>query len=121
MPGSPAPVAATVTVSAHAAERCPHWVTQGLGLHAARGELDRLRATGEISAREPAWLEAANPAPCYLLIGGATVLPLMAQAGGWVTTTYIPRRTLTPTRRDAQSTHKASPAARKRVQRRTRC
>ena len=121
MLGSPAPIAATVTVSAHAAERCRHRVKPGLGLHAARGEFERLRANGEISAREPAWLGAANPAPYYLLIGGAIVLPLLRRrAAGW-------RRPasrsgpLTPTRREAQSTHTASLAARKRAQRRTRC
>ena len=121
MLGSPAPIAATVTVSAHAAERCRHRVKPGLGLHAARGELERLRAKGEISAREPAWLDAANPAPYYLLSGDAIVLPLLPHAGGWVATTCVTQRTLTPTRRDAQSTHTASRAARKRAQRRTRC
>ena len=119
MLGSPAPIAATVTVSAHAAQRCRHRVKPGLGLHAARGEFVRLRAKGEISAREPAWLGASNPAPHYLLSGGAIVLP--AQAGGWVATTCVTQRPLTPTRRDAQSTHTASRAARKRAQRRIRC
>ena len=111
----------TVTVSAHAAQRCRHRVKPGLGLHAARGELERLRAMGEISAREPAWLDAANPAPYYLLSGGAIVLPLLPQADGWVATTCVTQRTLTPTRREAESTHTASRAARKRAQRRTRC
>ena len=121
MLGSPAPIAETVTVSAHAAERYRHRVKPGLDLHAARGELERLRAMGEISAREPAWLDAANPAPYYLLIGDAIVLPLLPQAGGWVATTCVTQRTLTPTRREAQSAHTASLAARKRAQRRTRC
>jgi hypothetical protein len=117
MLGSPAPTAATVTVSAHAAERYRHRVQPGLGLHAARGELERPRAMGEISAREPAWLHAASPTPDDLLIGGAIALP---QAGGWVATTCVARRMLTPTRRDRQSTHKPLRAARRRAQRRTR-
>jgi hypothetical protein len=121
MLGSPAPIADTVTVSPHTAEHYRHRVKQGLDRDAPRGELERPRATGKISAREPAWLHAANPTPCYLLIGGAIVLPLLAQAGGWVTTTYVTQRTLTPTRRDAQSTRTATRAARKRAQRRTRC
>ena len=120
MLGSPAPIAETMTVSAHAAERYRHRVKQGLGLHAARGKFERLRAIGEISTREPACLGAANPAPCYLLIGGAIVLPLLRQAGGWVATICVTLGTLTPTRREAQSTHKATRAARKRAQRRTR-
>ena len=120
MLGSPAPIAATVTVSAHAAERYRHRVKQGLGLHAARGKFERLRAIGEISTREPACLGAANPAPYYLLIGDAIVLPLLPQAHGWVAATYVTQRPLTPTRREAQSAHTASLAARKRAQRRTR-
>jgi len=120
MPGSPAAIAATVTVSAHAAERSPHQVKPSLDRDAPRGELERLRATGEISAQEPAWLHAANLGQYYLLIG-AIVPPLLPQADGWVATTWVTPRTLTPTRRDAQSTHTASRAARERAQRRTRC
>jgi hypothetical protein len=81
MLGSPAPIAETVTLGAHAAERYQHQVKPRLDLDAARAELERLRAIGEISAREPAWLDAANPAPYYLLVGGAIVLlPLLPQA-----------------------------------------
>lgn len=80
MLASPAPIAETVTVSAHAAARYRHRVKPGLDLRAARGELERLRAMGGISAREPAWLRAANPAPYRVLIGNAIVLPLLARA-----------------------------------------
>lgn len=121
MLGSPAPIAETVTVSAYAAERDRHQVKRGLGVHAARGEFERRRAMDEISAREPARPDAANPAPCHLPSGGAIQLPLLRQAGGWVATACIMHRTLTPSRRDAQSTHTPSRAARKQAQRRTRC
>ena len=117
MPGSPAPIAMTVTVSAHAAERYRHRVSPGLDLAAARSELERLRAVGEICEREPAWLGAANPAPYYLLIGDAIVLALLPQAHGRVATTCVTHRR--PTRREAKMAHKASPAARTRAQRRT--
>ena len=48
------------------------------------------------------------------------VLPLAPQADAWVATTCVTQRTLTPTRRAAKSARKASLAARKRAQRRTR-
>ena len=118
MPGSPAP--SLVTVSVHAAERCRHRVKPGLDLHAASGELERLRAMGEISAREPAWLGAANAAPYHLLIGDAIVLPLLPHPGGWVARICGTQGTLTPRRREAKSAFRASLAARKRAQRRAR-
>jgi hypothetical protein len=120
MRGAPAPIAATVTVSAHPAEGYRHRVKHGFGLHATRAEFARLRATGEISAQEPAWLHAANLVQYYLLSGDAIVLPLVPQADGWVATNCATQRTLTPTRREAQSTHMAPRAARERAQRRTR-
>ncbi|MGH2859714.1 MAG: hypothetical protein ACRDMJ_19740 [Solirubrobacteraceae bacterium] len=94
MPGWPALIAETVTVGAHAAERCRHRAKPGLDLHAARGELERLPAIGTISAREPRWLRAANPAPCHLLISDAIVLPLLPQAGGWVARIRVTQQTL---------------------------
>ena len=117
---SVSPTAKTVLVSAHAAEQYQQRVKPGLDLGAARRELERLRAIGEISARAPAWVNAAKPAPYYLLIGDAIVLPLLPQGEGWVATTCVTQRTLTPTRRDAKSTHKASLGARKRAARRAR-
>ena len=45
---------------------------------------------------------AANPAPYYLLIGDAIVLPLLPQGDGWVATTCVTQRTLTPTRRRSE-------------------
>src|SRR5450755_2136833 len=118
--GSRAPIAETVAVSAQAVEQYQHRVKPGLDLAAARGELERLRALGEISAGEPAWLNAATPAPYYLLIGDAIVLPLLPQGEGWVATTCVTQLTLTPTRRSAKSARKASLAARKRAERRAR-
>jgi hypothetical protein len=120
MSGTRAPIAETVAVSAHAAEQYQRRVKPGLDLDAARGELDRLRALGEISAQEPAWLNAATPAPYYLLIGDAIVLPLLPQGDGWVATTCVTQRTLTTTRRRAKSARKASLAAHKRAERRAR-
>ncbi len=118
--GSRAPIAETVAVSTHAAEQYQHRVKPGLDLAAARGQLDRLRALGEISAQEPAWLNAATPATYYLLIGDAIALPLLPQGDGWVATTCVTQRTLTPTRRSAKSARKAALAARKRAERRAR-
>ena len=65
--------------------------------------------------QEPAWLDAATPAPYYLLIGDAIVLPLLPQGESWVVTRCVTQRTLTPTRRSARSARKASLAARKRA------
>ena len=118
--GSITPIAETVAVSAHATEQYQHRVKPGLDLDAARGERERLRAIGAISAEQPAWLGAANPAPYYLLIGDAIVLPLLPQGDGWVATTCVTQPTLTPTRRSAKSARKASLAAHKRAKRRAR-
>lgn len=120
MPGTPAPIAQTVTVSAHAAARYRHRIKPGVDRHAAGGELERLRAMGEVSAQEPALLGAATPAPYYLLIGDAIVLPLPPQAHGWVATTCVTRRTLTATPRKAKSARRASLGACKRAHRRAR-
>lgn len=120
MASSPGPTAETVLVSGHAAEQYQQRVKPGLDLDAARGELERLRAVGEISVRAPGWLNAAKPAPYYLLIGDAVVLPVLPQGEGWVATTCVTQRTLTPTRRDAKAAHKASLGARKRAARRAR-
>lgn len=120
MSTSRVPTAVTVAVSAHAAEQYRHRVKPGLDVDAARGELEWLRAIGEISAQEPAWLRAANPAPYYLLIRDAIVLPLLPQAGRWVATTCVCQRTPTPTRRGAKTARRASLPARKRAQRRAR-
>lgn len=120
MQSPPTPSAETVLVSAHAAEQYQHRVKPGLDLDAARAELERLRAIGDISPRAPGWVNAANPAPYYLLIGDAVVLPLLPQGDGWVATTCVTQRTLTPTRRSAKSARKASLGAGKRAVRRAR-
>ena len=117
---SPAPTPDTVALSAHAVEQYQQRVKPGLDLDAARDELERLRPLGEISTLAPDWVNAARPAPYYLLLSGAIVLPLAPQADGWVATTCVTQRTLTPARRSAKSARKASLAARKRAQRRTR-
>ena len=84
----------------------------------------RARAAAARSAssrrRRPGWVNAARPAAYYLLLGEQIVLPLAPQADAWVATTCVTQRTLTPTRRAAKSARKASLAARKRAQRRTR-
>lgn len=117
---SPAPTPDTVTLSAHAIEQYQQRVKPGLDLDAARDELERLRPLGEITTLAPDWVNAARPAPYYLLLSDAIVLPLAPQAAAWIATTCITQRTLTPTRRTAKSARKASLAARKRAQRRTR-
>ena len=114
------PTPDTVALSAHAVEQYQQRVKPGLDLDAARGELERLRPLGEISAVAPDWVNAARPAPYYLLLGDAIVLPVAPQADGWVATNCVTQRTLTPARRSAKSARKASLAARKRAQRRTR-
>jgi hypothetical protein len=120
MPTAPTPTADTVLVSRHAAEQYQHRVKPGLNIAAARRELERLRALADVSSRAPRWLNAANPAPYYLLIGDAVVLPLLPQGEGWVATTCVTQRTLTQRRRDAKSTRRASLGARKRAARRAR-
>jgi hypothetical protein len=90
-------------LSAHAAEQYRHPVKPGLDLEAARAELEQLRLVGEITSIEPAWLNAAKPAPHYLLITDALALPLVPQNGRWIATTWIAttclaNSTLTPTR-----------------------
>ena len=116
-----APTAETVLVSAHAAELYCHRVRPGLDRDAAHAELERLRATGEISTVAPAWLHAAKPAPHYLLLGDDVALPVLPrQEGGWIATTCVTQQTLTPTRRAAKSARKLSLRASRRARRRTR-
>ena len=117
---SPAPTPDTVALSAHAIGNTSSASSPASNLDAARDELERLRPLGEIATLAPDWVNAARPAPYYLLLGDAIVLPLAPQAAGWVATTCVTQRTLTPTRRSAKSARKASLAARKRAQRRTR-
>lgn len=118
---SPAtPATHAVRISAHAVEQYRERVKPGLDLDTARGELERLRPVGEISADAPSWVNAAKPAPYYMLLGDAIVLPLAPHRDGWVATTCVTQRTLTPTRRVAKSARKASLGARKRATRRAR-
>jgi len=116
----PVPSADTVMLSAHAVEQYQYRLKPGLGVDSARGELERLRLLGEISTAAPEWVNAARPAPYYLLLGDAIVLRLAPQGDGWVATTCVTQRTLTSARRGAKSARKASLAARKRAQRRAR-
>lgn len=118
---SPAtPATNAVLISAHAVEQYRERVKPGLDLDTARGELERLRPVGEISADAPSWVNAAKPAPYYMLLGDAIVLPLAPDRDGWVATTCVTHRTLTATRRVAKSARKASLGARKRATRRAR-
>jgi hypothetical protein len=116
----PAPTPDTVAFSDHAAEQYQQRVKPGLEPGAARGELDRLRPLGQISAEAPRWVNAAKPARYYLLLGDAIVLPLAPQEDAWLATTCVTQRTLTPTRRSAKSARKASLRAGKRARRRGR-
>ena len=116
----PVPSPDTVMLSAHAVDQYQHRLKPALDVDTARGELERLRLLGEISPEAPEWVNAARPAPYYLLLGDAIVLPLAPQGQGWVATTCVTQRTLTSTRRSAKSARKTSLAARKRAQRRAR-
>jgi hypothetical protein len=116
----PYPNPKQVTVSAHAVEQYRDRVKPGLDSDAARTELEQLCALGLIQTDAPGWLNPARPAAYYVLLGDHVVLPLAPQADGWVATTCVAQRTLTPTRRAAKSARKASLAARKRARRRTR-
>ncbi|HYB30694.1 MAG TPA: hypothetical protein VEF89_29115 [Solirubrobacteraceae bacterium] len=114
------PTSDTIALSAHAVEQYQQRIKACLDVDAARDELELLRPLGQISTQPPEWVNAARPAPHYLLLSDAIVLPLAPQADGWVATTCLTQRTLTPTRRNAKSARKASLAARKRAQRRAR-
>ena len=114
------PSAQTVLVSRHAADQYRDRVRPGLDIDAARAELERLRDTGEVSSVAPEWLNAANPAPHYLLLGKDVVLPVLPQGDGWIATTCVIQPTVTPTRRAAKSARKASLASSRRARRRTR-
>ena len=77
-------------------------------------------ARGEISTTAPEWLNAAKHAPHYLLLGGEVALPIRPQGRGWIATTCVTQRTLTPTRRAAKSARKMSLGAGRRARRRAR-
>lgn len=117
---SPAPTLQEIRLSAHAAEQYRHRVKPGIDLDAARAELEQLRLVGEITAIEPRWLNAAKPAPHYLVVRNALALPLLPHDSGWIATTCVTNTTLTPTRRAAKSARKRSLASRKRARRRSR-
>jgi hypothetical protein len=113
-----APTPQTVLISAHAAEQYQHRVKPALAVEAARAELEQLTAMGEIAAVEPAWVNAARPAPYYLLVSDSVALPLARQGDGWIATTCVTANTYTPTRRAQRNAYKASKASRRRAERR---
>ena len=119
-PSHPAPTVGNVQVSAHAAEQYQQRVKPALDLEAARAELEQLVPVAEITATEPGWMHAADPAPFYLVISNALALPLVPQDGGWIATTCVAAGTYTPVRRAQRGAYKASQAAAKRAKRRTR-
>ena len=114
------PAPETVLVSSHAAARYRDRVRPALDLDAAQAELERLRATSEISTVTPTWVHAAKHAPYYMLLGEGVVLPVLRQGAGWIATTCLSQGTLTPTRRRAKSARKKSLSSRRRARRRTR-
>jgi hypothetical protein len=114
------PTPETVRISAHAGEQYRHRVKPALDADAAWAELEQLRLVGEITPFEPAWANAAKPAPFYLVVSDSVALPLARQGTGWIATTCVTRNTYTPTRRAQRHAYKASKAARRRAQRRTR-
>ena len=120
MSAMPPPAPTPETVAFSAAEQYQQRLKPGLEPGAARGELDRLRPLGQISAEAPRWVNAAKPARYYLLLGDAIVLPLAPQEDGWIATTCVTQRTLTTTRRSAKAARKSSLRGSKRAQRRAR-
>jgi len=114
------PPAATVRISDHAVAQYQQRVKPGLDLNAARAELEQLRAVAQIATSAPGWVNAVRQAPCYLLIGDAIVLPVLPDRNGWVATTCLIDRTITPARRQAKTARKASLGSARRAQRRAR-
>ncbi|MGH2948410.1 MAG: hypothetical protein ACRDPC_19495 [Solirubrobacteraceae bacterium] len=114
------PTPHAVRISEHAANQYQHRVKPALDVDTARAELEQLRLVGEITAMEPRWVNAARPAPYYLTISDAVVLPLAPQGDGWIATTCVVANTYTPARRTQRRAYKASKASRKRAERRAR-
>jgi len=113
-----APTAPTVQVSEHAANQYQHRVKPGLEPDTACRELERLAALGNVTASPPAWINAKDPAPYWLALADAIVLPLKPQDGRWIATTCVTQQTLTPARRDAKTTRKILPRSLNRARRR---
>ena len=114
------PQAATVRISDHAVAQYQQRVKPGLDRDAAYAELQQLRAVAQIAVSAPGWVNAVRQAPCYLLIGDAIVLPVLPDRNGWVATTCLIDRTITPARRQAKTARKASLGSARRAQRRAR-
>ena len=109
----------SVVISEHAVKRYCERVKPGLDEAAARNELERLRAAAAVAREPPAWLHAADQAPCYLLLGDDVALPLLRQSdGGWVASTCVAKSTLTVQRRAAKTARRKSLGARGRARRR---
>jgi hypothetical protein len=120
MESGPLPAAEAVRISDHAVEQYQQRIKPGFDLAAAEAELEQLRTVGRIAASAPGWVNAVRQAPCYLLIGDAIVLPVLRDRNGWVATTCLIDRTITPARRQAKSARKASLGSAKRAKRRAR-
>jgi hypothetical protein len=116
----PLPAAQAVRISDHAVEQYQQRIKPGFDLDAAQAELEKLRTVAQIAASAPEWVNAVRQAPCYLLIGDAIVLPVLRDRNGWVATTCLIDRTITPARRQAKTARKASLGSAKRAQRRAR-
>jgi hypothetical protein len=107
-----------VALSAHAVEQYRVRVKLELDSDRARADLERLRALGEITTLPPAWANAARRADQYLLLSDAVVLPLAPHADGWIATTCVAQRALTPARHAGKPARAVSLAARRRAVRR---
>jgi hypothetical protein len=114
------PAAEAVRISDHAVEQYQQRIKPGFDLDAAQAELEQLRTVAQIAASAPEWVNAVRQAPCYLLIADAIVLPVLPDRHGWVATTCLINRTITPARRQAKTARKASLGSAKRAQRRAR-
>ena len=100
------PIPQEVRISAHAAEQYRSRVKPALDVDAARAELEQLRLVGELTAVEPAWANAAKPAPFYLVVSDSVALPLARQRHG-VDRDHV---------RDSQHLHADPPRATQRLQ-----
>jgi hypothetical protein len=108
-----------IDLSEHAVARYRERRRPALALTAARAELARLAAHGEIRRDPPDWTRTASPKPFYLVIAGTFALPLAAQRGRWVTDHLRGQAGADSARAIKRFRRRARDAAAKHVRRRT--
>jgi hypothetical protein len=107
------PQAAEVLFSDHAVERYIARVKPGLQLPEGRSDLERLCATGQVSAQPPVWARAAREAGYYLILGGSVAFPLTAVGEGWLATTCLDAGVMSSHRSEDKRRQRSQDAARK--------